>query len=278
MTSDAKVGLLLGLVFIFIIAFIINGLPTFRSDKNNNELTITMVSSPNKPPGIGKIPREVIKDTLLKGQPNDEFRPVPFDNHVHFTMPLSEIPAVIKEIDEGEPVVSANPQPPAEKKKKENTKAKPSKPAWPKTYIVAPGDNLTTIAKKFYGAGEGNIARIFRANHERLKSPDEIYVGQTLIIPPLTEAAPDKSEKGDIFPGNLFEKVKSIGRKHLSLGERGTKQSQWYVVQEDDNLWKIAAKQFGDGSRYKEIAKLNAGVLEDEDFVPVGTRLKMPAQ
>ena len=29
MTSDAKIGLLLGLVFIFVIAFIINGLPNF---------------------------------------------------------------------------------------------------------------------------------------------------------------------------------------------------------------------------------------------------------
>ena len=46
MTSDAKVGLLLGLFFIFVIAFIINGLPRFRSDTNNNELT-TMANSPN---------------------------------------------------------------------------------------------------------------------------------------------------------------------------------------------------------------------------------------
>ena len=30
MTSDAKIGLLLGLVFIFVIAFIINGLPNLR--------------------------------------------------------------------------------------------------------------------------------------------------------------------------------------------------------------------------------------------------------
>ena len=30
MTSDAKIGLLLGLVFIFVIAFVINGLPSLR--------------------------------------------------------------------------------------------------------------------------------------------------------------------------------------------------------------------------------------------------------
>ena len=30
MTSDAKIGLLLGLIFIFVIAFVINGLPSLR--------------------------------------------------------------------------------------------------------------------------------------------------------------------------------------------------------------------------------------------------------
>ena len=52
MTSDAKIGLLLGLVFIFIIAFIINGLPRFRSNTNNNELTTNMVNSQNDSMGI----------------------------------------------------------------------------------------------------------------------------------------------------------------------------------------------------------------------------------
>ena len=40
MTSDAKIGLLLGLVFIFIIAFVVNGLPRLRSEPDSNELTI----------------------------------------------------------------------------------------------------------------------------------------------------------------------------------------------------------------------------------------------
>jgi len=37
MTSDAKIGLLLGLVFIFIIAFIIKGLPQFRNGSDSRE-------------------------------------------------------------------------------------------------------------------------------------------------------------------------------------------------------------------------------------------------
>ncbi|MGA2094604.1 MAG: hypothetical protein ABSH16_14575 [Sedimentisphaerales bacterium] len=39
MTSDAKIGLLLGLVFIFVIAFIINGLPGFHHKDDGNKLT-----------------------------------------------------------------------------------------------------------------------------------------------------------------------------------------------------------------------------------------------
>ncbi len=59
MGSDAKIGLLLGLVFIFIIAFIINGLPKFRSGANNSELTTNMVSYTNEPPGIADKERKV---------------------------------------------------------------------------------------------------------------------------------------------------------------------------------------------------------------------------
>jgi nucleoid-associated protein YgaU len=49
-------------------------------------------------------------------------------------------------------------------------------------------------------------------------------------------------------------------------------------VREGDNLWRIAAERFGDGSRYKEISKLNADILKDEDNLVVGMRLKLPTQ
>ena len=39
MTSDAKVGLLLGLVFIVIIAFLINGLPNLLAESEDGRMT-----------------------------------------------------------------------------------------------------------------------------------------------------------------------------------------------------------------------------------------------
>ncbi|MBA7658163.1 hypothetical protein ES703_66111 [subsurface metagenome] len=165
---------------------------------------------------------------------------------------------------------------------KTTDEVKPSKPSLPKFYVVVDGDNLAVIAKKFYGDEEGNktinVTRIFQANCKLLESPDEIYVGQKLIIPPLSASAADKSKTENTFSATIFEKVKSIGKRHLSSDGRKAKQIRWYVVREDDSLWRIAADQLGDGSRYKEIAELNADIVDDEDFVPVGMRLKMPAR
>ncbi len=51
-----------------------------------------------------------------------------------------------------------------------------------RTYKVQPGDTLSKIAKEFYGnANEYN--RIFQANQDKLQNPDQIKVGQELVIP-----------------------------------------------------------------------------------------------
>ncbi|HEX42205.1 MAG TPA: hypothetical protein ENN81_09115, partial [Phycisphaerales bacterium] len=63
MTSDAKIGLLLGLVFIFIIAFIINGLPSLRQEPNGNEWTIDRTQFEDQPRGLGAMERSAF-DTL----------------------------------------------------------------------------------------------------------------------------------------------------------------------------------------------------------------------
>jgi nucleoid-associated protein YgaU len=51
-------------------------------------------------------------------------------------------------------------------------------------HTVASGDNLWKIADKYYGNGAKNDV-IFEANKPMLKSPDKIYPGQVLRIPPL---------------------------------------------------------------------------------------------
>jgi LysM repeat protein len=78
---------------------------------------------------------------------------------------------------------------------------------------------LAEIAKKFYGSEEGNkkvnVKRIFEANKKLLESPDKIYPGQKLIIPSLRALVQDRNGMDSIFPESMFEKVESIGKRHL---------------------------------------------------------------
>ena len=48
-------------------------------------------------------------------------------------------------------------------------------------YTVVSGDTLTKIAKKFYG--NSDYDPIYEANKDRMKSPGDLRVGQTLVIP-----------------------------------------------------------------------------------------------
>jgi nucleoid-associated protein YgaU len=52
----------------------------------------------------------------------------------------------------------------------------------PRVHEVQSGDTLSAIAKKHYGDANA-YNRIFEANRPMLKSPDEIYPGQVLLIP-----------------------------------------------------------------------------------------------
>ncbi len=301
MTSDAKIGLLLGLVFISIIAFVINGLPRFRSATNGSEMTTNMVSSQNDTQPIGSRERQapgLFDWTEQANEPTYEETQPPLEQKedVRFKIQLPNDISVAKDTsimeiaDEvestiPEPVEPAPPVQISEEKIEEKIEAKtpkPARPALPKVYVVSEGDTLADIAKKFYGPEEGNkranIAKIFEANRQLLKTVDDIYVGQKLTIPPLVASQADKKETKSTIADSIFEKVKSIGIKHLSTRPDKEEQSVPYIVQEDDNLWRIAARQLGNGSRYREISKLNASVLKDENDLTVGMLLRMPVR
>lgn len=58
----------------------------------------------------------------------------------------------------------------------------PASAAVAQTYSVKSGDTLSKIAKQFYGDA-GQYMKIFEANKDKLKDPDQIQVGQELKIP-----------------------------------------------------------------------------------------------
>jgi len=262
MSSDTKIGVLLGLFFVLVIVFIIKGPPNFRSYIHREEPT-TIVNS-NNDSYIGSNEREA-QETMNR----ERLAQIRREN-VEETQANTADEAKVKLID---------PVP-------ENSEIKvdvqiEAKPDLPKSYVVQDGDNLAKIAQKFYGAEIGNktinVTRIFEANRGVLESPDDIHVGQKVVIPQL------KNKIESLFSSSLFEPVKSvIGIKpssHMASAVLLTKappvqSSRQYIVSEGDNLWRIADKQLGDGERFREIIKLND--LEDEDYLTVGMRLKIP--
>ncbi len=134
-------------------------------------------------------------------------------------------------------------------------------------YVVKEGDSLSKIALAVYGQVEGkrwvNVARIHQANRGEMPGIDAVFPGQRLKIPRLVTAASRR------------RRIDEPGRARASKGTRRRGGGE-YVVRENDSLWKIAARELGNGARYGEIRKLNAGTLRDEDMLQPGMRLRMP--
>ena len=52
----------------------------------------------------------------------------------------------------------------------------------PPTYTVQPGDTLSNISRKVYGT-TGRWRDIFKANRDRMATPESLKPGQSLRIP-----------------------------------------------------------------------------------------------
>ncbi|MCF7974234.1 MAG: LysM peptidoglycan-binding domain-containing protein [Phycisphaerae bacterium] len=268
MTSDTKIGLLLGLIFIFVIAFVINGLPGFDRTQSPNELTYNLANYQETAPDLGA--REQNAQRYMESP----YGMLHADLSVRDQMTLPSVDPVvqdqaaniIQEMQEAQ-VATMNPNLlQRQMAKKVN--------AWPKVCEVKKGDNLGKIALRYYGPDEGNklanITAIFTANRDILPSANAVKEGQQLIIPALSPAASKAIEE-------ITVPVESVGTPLPVPAVESTPKTILYTVKEEDNLWKIAMSQLGNGGRYPEIAKLNVSLLPDENSLKPGMLLKLPA-
>jgi nucleoid-associated protein YgaU len=70
--------------------------------------------------------------------------------------------------------------------------------------------------------------------------------------------------------------AKAATKSTAPAAAKETKTYREYVVKENDTLWKIEARNLGDGNRFNEIAQLNRSI--NPDNLVVGTKLRLPAK
>jgi nucleoid-associated protein YgaU len=288
MTADAKIGLLLALVFIVGITFVINGLPDFLNKTNNQPDTAGYINhyKQQAPALVGQ--SRNIAATLNKPVVTVVTQPAAVEPNSQAQSTEVAFQTVMPAAQEA---VNSEPEQTAVKAEEKPQTVKPLA-----VYEVRSGDSLAEIALKFYGQKEGkklaSIDRIFNANKDKLSSIESIQVGQKLIIPAI------ESKTEELVKTGMFEKVKPAASKDSkpSAKEAAKKsetpkeakspkeqkqpkeQFRIYTIKESDSLWQIAVKQLGDGNRYREIIKLNSDVLKDGNSLAVGTKIKLPAK
>jgi nucleoid-associated protein YgaU len=315
MTSDAKIGLLLGLIFIFIIAFILNGLPGLHGRGSSNQATAQDLSNlstesfdspPVQPTGVAS----GLGAPAWRG--NDEVRyQAPLGGTSKTNTVVAAEPSADEQVrsvdvvpaDEAitlAPVVSgaglveisseAAPDASDAASGIDDTVAAGTSLATEGSkvaaeYTVEKGDFPAKIALKFYGPEEGNrlvnIDRLMAANN--IADETKLKIGQKLVIPALPNGpeklavlSPDSFVKVELGPTRVVTADKADDKKTV-VKSSGTKE---YVVAKGDSPAKIAMKFYGpqEGNRLVNIDRLMAAnKITDPTKLKVGQKLVIPA-
>lgn len=160
-------------------------------------------------------------------------------------------------------------------------------------YTVKAGDTLSGIAAK-YGTTYQALA-----SYNGISNPNKISVGQKIKIPGTGSSGSTSTGGGDtVYTVKAGDTLSGIAAKYgttyqalasyngisnpnkISVGQKikipgggSSGGTRTYTVKSGDSLWAIAAKQLGNGNRYKEIKSLNG---LSSDTIYAGQVLKLP--
>jgi nucleoid-associated protein YgaU len=119
-----------------------------------------------------------------------------------------------------------------------------------RTYKVVQGDSFWVIAQKVYGTDKGYLGdNILKANRDIVPDPGALKIGLELTIPP---APTPRNATADAAPEQPAQSTDGLRR---------------YTVVENDSLWKISKKVYGNGAHYKKILTANRDKLSSESAV-----------
>jgi len=289
MTSDAKIGLLLGLVFIFIIAFVVNGLPRLRAEPDSNELTIIsaedVVSSENVAPGLAARERNV-EEVFNTWAPSEQNPPRESVRSTDDRQQQQTGDAVATEDDKLRYQVSLPQVLPTSTDEllSFGSRGEPYEPSWLVSNATRQAPSVRTgdrshLLETFIGGKRVNVSpasAVVNSQRPRDTSPEKRRRNHPRPQPSQTDSSPPMVVRPEApKPEHTTTVVlKPAGRK-----------SQWpkeYVVEGGDNLAVIAKKFYGEeeGNRRVNIDvifKANNKALESPDKIKVGQKLRIPA-
>ena len=124
-------------------------------------------------------------------------------------------------------------------------------------YVVRPGDTLASIAEAAYGS-QRYYRALYEANRDVLVSPGELPVGLLIRIPPLAEL---EGARG----------TRNTRDTPLSRTEGNT-----YRVRPGDTLRSIARRLYGDERMYRRIFRANRDKLASPSDLRPGMVLRLP--
>jgi nucleoid-associated protein YgaU len=134
----------------------------------------------------------------------------------------------------------------------------------PRVHIVARGDDLSKIAKEYYGDRQ---LWIEIAEVNGITAPDLLEVGQELVLPEVVGA--EISASVPEVDTEVLVGLGSSSGSHLDI-----RTTTSYVVQPGDTLAKVAGKVYGDEGKWSVIFEANG--MWSPDYLEAGQELVIP--
>jgi nucleoid-associated protein YgaU len=144
---------------------------------------------------------------------------------------------------------------------------------------VQAGDTLIKIARQHYGDAS-LVPALKKVNAKRIAADGTIMVGASILIPPKEVLQGGQAPASAAPAGTPTTTAASPAARPSEPLKSPEKKpaARTYTVQKGDTLAVISQKTLGTSKRWREILDLNKGVIDDEDTLFVGLKLKIPAK
>lgn len=140
----------------------------------------------------------------------------------------------------------------------------------PKTYVAEAGDSLSRIAQRQMGGNtKANRDALLKANPSLQAEGNPVVLGKHYVIPSAGAVAQSEGKPATAARG-------SDSATPFRKPAPSTPNTYWYTVKENDNLWRIAAAELGNGNLWQQIKDLNADVLKGSETVRANQRIRLP--